>query len=103
MKTITISITVPDGADVRITQGAPGPARNERPFVPKPDPPYPGGVCPIHGTDWKLIKGGFSKTKTNADGTPKRFNGFYVCEVDGCDEKPPKEDSFTDLSEGMPF
>lgn len=47
MKTITISITVPDGVEVQVAQGAPQPA------APASPPVQPGTapVCPKHGPD----------------------------------------------------
>jgi hypothetical protein len=65
---------------------------SDRPFVERPAPPQPSGTCPIHGTDWKLIPAGFSRNKTNADGTPKRYNAFWTCPERGCDEKPSWDD-----------
>ena len=78
MKEIVIKITVPDGVDVQIGGG------NERPFVERPAPPEPNEPCPVHGTGWRLIQGGVSKR------TGKRFNPFWVCVTEGCDEKPPR-------------
>ena len=86
MKTITITIQVPDGVEVRVAQGQGGGNGRDRPFVERPDPPYPEGVsCPVHGTGWRMVKGGTSKK------TGKRFNSFWVCATDGCDEKPPRD------------
>lgn len=84
--TITISIDVPGGANVRVGNG--GPAAASKPFTPRPDPEYPGGTCPAHGLEWKLIKAGVSKTKVDENGNPKRFNAFWTCPERGCDEKP---------------
>lgn len=95
MKTITIQITVPDGVDVQVGGG------NERPFVERPAPPEPNDPCPVHGTEWRLIQGGYSKTKKNPDGSAKRFNPFWVCTTDGCNEKPPREEET--YAEPMPF
>lgn len=89
MKTITITIQVPDGVQVQVG-GAPTRQADNKPFVRQPDPPYPGGSCPVHGEDWKLIKGGVSKTKVDENGNPKPFNGFYVCPINDCDQKPPR-------------
>jgi len=100
MKTIQIIITVPD--DVEIKVGGSAPKGTSKPFVPRPDPEYPDAPCPECGGGWRLIKGGFSKTKTNEDGTPKQFNSFYVCQTDGCDGKPGRETVIEDVT-GMPF
>jgi hypothetical protein len=103
MKTIVITIQVPDGVNVQVGQGQ-QPAQTQD-FTPRPDPAHPGGVCPEHGTDWRLVKAGFSKTKKNDDGTPKRFNAFWVCSTQGCNEKPPRASDNQDqpLLEQLPF
>ena len=95
MRTIQITIQVPDGVDVKVSQGgqqqrAPQGGGNSD-FTPRPDPEYPPQACEVCGNDWRLIKAGFSKTKKNPDGTAKRFNAFYVCQTDGCDGKPNYE------------
>ena len=101
MKTIQILITVPDGVDVKI--GGTAPAANNKPFVERPDPDYPTSACPVCGSEqWRLIKAGYSKTKKNEDGTPKRFNAFYVCGTDNCDGKPGQEMVMEDVT-GLPF
>lgn len=40
--------------------------------------------CPIHGSEWKTIPAGVSKT------TGKPYNAFQACPERGCKEKPPK-------------
>jgi hypothetical protein len=99
MKTIQILITVPDGVDVQFGGTQQG---NSKPFVERPDPEAPGSPCPVCGNGWRLIKAGFSKTKKNPDGTPKRFNAFYVCQTEGCDGKPGQESVVEDVSQ-LPF
>jgi len=90
MKTIVVTIQVPDGANVQVNQGGQqqqGGGNGD--FIPRPDPGYPDGACVECGSEqWRLIKAGFSKTKKNPDGTAKRFNAFYVCGTDGCNGKP---------------
>lgn len=93
MKTIQILITVPDGVDIKVGGSA---QPNEKPFVPRPDPDYPDSPCPVHGTGWRMIKAGVSK-KTN-----KPFNAFYVCQTEGCDERPGREVVVEDVT-GLPF
>jgi hypothetical protein len=90
VKTITISITVPDGVDVRVDQGG-----QSRPFTPRPDPDYPAEPCPVHGTGWRLVPAGESKK------TGKRYNSFYVCETKGCDMRPGQIE--TPLVEDLPW
>lgn len=97
MRTITITIQVPDGVDVKVGGGQAAPQGNSN-FTPRPDPDYPDAPCAVCGNDWRLIKAGFSKTKKNEDGTPKRFNAFYVCATDGCDGKPGEG-----VVESLPF
>jgi len=103
MKTITITIQVPDGVDVKIGGGSQPQQSGGKPFVAQPDPPYPGGLCPEHGVEWKKINAGYSKTKVNEDGTPKRFNAFWVCPEQDCDEKPGREMVMEDVSGPLPF
>jgi len=79
MKTIIISIQVPDGVNVQVSQGNGG---TDRPFVQRPDPPDPGGYCPVHEVGWNLIPAGVSK-RTN-----KPYNAFWTCPEMGCDQKP---------------
>jgi hypothetical protein len=91
MKTIVITIQVPDGANVQVTQGGQQQAQGggNGDFVARPAPDFPDAPCANCGSEqWRLIKAGFSKTKKNPDGSPKRFNAFYVCGTDGCDGKP---------------
>jgi hypothetical protein len=87
MKTVTITLQIPDGVAVSVNQSGQQQQGNSD-FVPRPDPDYPDAPCAVCGNDWRLIKAGFSKTKKNADGSPKRFNAFYVCATEGCDGKP---------------
>lgn len=85
MKTITINITVPDGVDVQVNGG------ETKPFVPRPEPDAPDEPCPVHGTGWRLIRAGVSKK------TGKRFNAFWVCQTDGCDERPGQREETLDF------
>lgn len=87
--TITISINVPDGAKVAVSNGG-----GSSTFTPRPEPAYPEADCPECGASaWRLIKAGVSKTKVDEHGNPKRFNAFYTCGTEGCNGKPPR---FTD-------
>jgi hypothetical protein len=103
MKTIQILITVPDGVDVKV--GGSAQQGSSKPFVERPDPGFPQSSCPECGSsNWRLIKAGYSKTKKNEDGTPKRFNAFYVCGTDNCDGKPGQEMAMEDVSgDQLPF
>lgn len=92
MKTIVITLQVPDGVNVQVSQGG----GNERPFVPREAPPEPDGVCPVHGAEWKLVPAGTSKK------TGKPYNAFWVCSERGCDEKPDYSDQRYE-AEGVPF
>jgi len=89
MKTITITIQVPDGVNVAVNNGG---QAQQRPFREQPDPPRPDGYCEIHDMDWKLIPAGVSKTKVDDNGNPKRFNAFWICPERGCDNKPPRDE-----------
>jgi len=42
------------------------------------------GVCPTHGTAWKLVPAGVSKT------TGKAYGEFWACSFPGCRERPAK-------------
>lgn len=99
MKTIVITLQVPDGVNVQVNGGG-QPAR-------APQPQYPGGSCPEHGEDWKLVPAGVSRTKVDENGQPKRFNAFWVCPVRDCPQKPSRpsvvEDVTMGFEEQMPF
>ena len=82
--TITISIDVPDGARVNVSNGG----GSSKPFVERAAPPQPAGGCPVHDLAWTLVKAGVSKTKVDENGNPKRYNAFWTCPERGCDEKP---------------
>jgi len=93
VKTIVISIQVPDGVDVRVNGArqvgsSTGSSSGGGTFTQKPDPTYPPAPCETCGGDWRLIKAGVSKTKVDENGNPKRFNAFYVCNTPQCDGKP---------------
>lgn len=97
MKTIVITIQVPDGTNVQVSQGG----GSDKPFVARPAPPQPGGYCPIHESAWKLVPAGVSKK------SGKQYNAFWVCPENGCDEKPPRDEqpavSDYDSLETVPF
>lgn len=40
--------------------------------------------CPIHQIEFKFVPPGVSKK------TGKPYQGFYVCPMDGCEQRPPK-------------
>jgi len=86
--TITLTIDIPDGANVRVQQGNGG-SRSDRPFVP---------ICAVFGAGGvprgRLVPSGVSK-KTN-----KPYNAFYACSVQGCNEKPARQDE-TSQTEGL--
>ena len=74
MKSIVITIQVPDGANVEVNGAGSVAAATA--------PPHPDGLCPIHDAPWKLVPAGFSQ-RTN-----KSYNAFYACSVRGCDQRP---------------
>lgn len=101
MRQITITIMVPDGVEVAVQQSGGGASQ----FRSTP-PENPGGGCPVHGMDWKWVPPGVSKTKTNPDGTPKAYAGFWACPERGCSEKPQPGDVLTDVTSSefpLPF
>jgi len=100
MKTIVITLQVPDGVEVRVNGGGQAVAQPPRPFAPQADSPYPGGVCPEHGEEWKLVPAGFSKTKINQDGSPKRYNAFWTCPVRDCQQKSQRVNVIEDVTYG---
>jgi len=91
MRTIVISIQVPDGVNVQVNQGGQQRASNA-PFTERPAPPQPDGYCEEHDMNWKLVPAGVSRTKVDDDGNPKRFNAFWACPSRGCNNKPPRND-----------
>lgn len=42
------------------------------------------GLCPIHGTPWKVVPAGVSKK------TGKPYDAFQACSTQGCDQRPPR-------------
>jgi len=107
MKTIVVTIQVPDGVDVRVNGArqvgsSTGSSSGGGTFTQKPDPTYPPAPCEACGGDWRLIKAGVSKTKVDENGNPKRFNAFYVCNTPQCDGKPNYDISDPILDE-LPF
>ena len=105
MKTIVISIQVPDGVNVQVNGAQQANATRSSgggTFTQKPDPTYPPAPCEACGGDWRLIKAGVSKTKVDENGNPKRFNAFYVCNTPQCDGKPNYDISDPILDE-LPF
>jgi len=107
MKEIVIRISVPDGVEVRVNTTGNGQAQPQgRTFVQRPDPAYPGGNCPEHGTEWRLVPAGLSKTKVDNDGNPKPYNAFWACSEYGCNQKPGKPSVVEDLTyaqDDLPF
>lgn len=99
MKVITIQISVPDGAEVRVNNGGQQQQQQaQRPFVAQSAPAYPGGVCPEHGEEWNLVPAGVSRSKVDANGNPKRYNAFWTCPAQGCQQKPPKPNAVEDVT-----
>jgi len=97
MKTITITISVPDGVNVSVGQGQAA----SKPFVAREAPPAPDDYCPVHDVAWKLVPAGVSKTKFDDNGNPKPYNAFWACPERGCNEKPGRYD--TEPGAGLPF
>jgi len=99
VKTITITIQVPDGVNVAVG-GAQQQVQQDRPFVERPLPPRPAGVCPIHDTAWDVVPAGTS-TRTG-----KRYNAFWACPTRGCDQRPDRnapvaQPVLVDISDGV--
>jgi hypothetical protein len=79
MTTITISITIPDGATVSVDNGPPvgPPAQTFTPVESTSD-----WVCPEHGGA-RVVPAGVSKK------TGKPYPAFRVCMRQECDQKEP--------------
>ena len=109
--TITISIDVPAGSNVRVAQGQHAASRTTsgtaaKPFVARPDPEYPqwDPTCPQHGVEWNLVPAGQSRTKVDENGDPKRYNAFWTCPERGCNEKPERKPANDSVDEdGLDF
>lgn len=103
MKSIIITIQVPDGVNVSV--GSSSSQTQGKPFVARDAPPEPSGVCPEHELDWKLVPAGFSRTKVDDQGNPKRYNAFWACPERGCIEKPPRDQAMTVIQnqDNLPF
>jgi len=95
MRVITITLSIPEGIDVRIGGGPP----DDEPLLPPgwaaPDEPEPAfrtiaagrngsdAGCPVHRVPWRSVPAGISKK------TGRAYQAFLACEVPGCDERPP--------------
>lgn len=103
LRTVVITLTIPDGVEVRVQQGsteqAP-PSAGGRPPDGAPRssdaPTRPEGWCIQHDQDWVLVPAGVSKTKTNQDGSPKRYGAFWACPTRGCSSRPPAPGEWTE-------
>ena len=85
MREIVIRIQVPEGVAVSVNgEARPTRQSDDRPFVARPDPPFPGGYCPVHEVEWKLVPAGTSQK------TGKQYNAFWACPEYLCDQKPPR-------------
>lgn len=83
MKTITITIQVPDGVNVNVSQGAAQRSSgNGDDFVEREPSDPVTDECPIHGKEWELVAAGVSRK------TGKRYNAFWTCPVRDCPAKP---------------
>jgi len=95
-RVITITLSIPEGVDVRIGGGPPEDEPLPPPGWATPDEPEPAfrtiaasrngsaaGVCPRHGTPWRTVPSGVSKR------TGRSYAAFVACSEPGCDERPP--------------
>lgn len=64
-------------------QNAPGATLQALPPV-RTAPVQNAGVCPIHGTPWKVVPAGVSKK------TGQPYDAFAACSTKGCDQRPPR-------------
>ena len=92
MKTVVITLTIPDGVTVDVRQSQGG----QQGSAPRPE-----GGCPIHDVPWKIIPAGFSKTKRDDNGQPKHYDAFATCPERNCNEKPgqPQQQPFASNEE----
>ena len=104
LRTVIITLTIPDGVEVRMQQGSADQAAHnangrppDAPSAPAGTPPtHPDGWCVQHDQDWVLVPAGVSKTKTNQDGSPKRYGAFWACPTRGCSSRPPAPGEWTE-------
>ena len=93
-RVITVTITIPEGVEVRMGGGAPDDADDE-PLPPatwtSPEPAFRtiaarrnGSVagCPVHRVPWRTVPAGVSKR------TGRPYSEFQACPERGCDERP---------------
>jgi hypothetical protein len=73
--TITLTISIPDGATVAVrpTAGIAVPASS----LGNPS------ICPVHNVSWHFVPGGVSQR------TGKPYNAFWACPEQGCKKRPP--------------
>jgi hypothetical protein len=96
-RVVTVTITIPEGVEVRIGGGPPDDGDDE-PLPPAPwvttDEPEPafriaaarnGSVagCPVHRVPWRTVSAGISKK------TGRAYAAFQACPEPGCQERPP--------------
>ena len=77
--TITLRITLPEGAAVSVVPPRPGGASGA-PARPAADP----GVCPDGHGPWHFVPAGVSQRTGNS------FPAFWGCSDAGCRRRPPK-------------
>jgi hypothetical protein len=97
-RVITITLSVPEGVDVRVSGGPPDDFGSE----PLPPPAWiaPGepttaamvpaggrngngaGVCPFHRVPWRSVPAGISCK------TGRPYASFVACPEPGCDQRP---------------
>lgn len=80
MTTITISITIPDGATVSVENSNGHPVAQPQQFASIEN--EPGWTCQYHGVA-RVVPAGVSKK------TGKPYPAFRVCSEPGCEQKEP--------------
>ena len=94
---ITITLSIPDGVEVRIGGGPPDDVDGEPLPLPdwaapdEPEPTFrtiaparngPAAGCPVHRVPWRTVPAGVSKR------TGRSYAAFAACPEPGCDERP---------------
>jgi len=95
-RVITITLSIPEGVEVRIGGGPPDDEPLPPPGWVTPDEPESAfrtiatarngsaaGVCPVHRIPWRTVPAGVSKR------TGREYAAFIACPEAGCDQRPP--------------
>ena len=95
MRVVTITLSIPEGVEVRFGGGPPDDEPLPPPEWATPDEPEPAfrtvgagrngssaDTCPVHRVLWRTVPAGISKR------TGRSYAAFVACPEQSCDERP---------------